>query len=133
MVGKIHSDAVKVASGHGHTYNFSDRAWRLLRVKAHTRPWIEECDLKRCEVGPRHLDKASGSRLLKVLWSRNILGIYDSYGPLASVGIILVQQHPSVEITFYPRQVIYRAWNLNGAEFVELPHMVEPILQQTTV
>ncbi|MNE80634.1 hypothetical protein D3C80_1772230 [compost metagenome] len=99
----------------------------LLRVKADSRSRIEEGNLKRREVGPRHLDKASGTGLFQVLRLCNILGIDDSYGPLAPVGIILVQQHPAVEVTFHPRQVIYRPRNLGCAELVELPHMVEPV------
>ncbi len=127
MVGKVHPDAIKVAARHGHAYNLANRALGLLRVEADSRSRIEKGNLERGKVRPRHLDEASGTGLLQVLRLCNILGIDDGYGPLAPVGIILVQQHPTVEVTFHPSQVIYRPRNLGCAELVELPHMVEPV------
>src|SRR5690606_34526083 len=130
---KIDPDAIKVAARDSHADHLATRTFGLLGVQADARSWVKEGDLECSEIGPCHLDETSGPRLLQVLRFGNVFGIDDCYGPFAPVGVILVKQRLAVEITFHPRQVIYRSRYLSRAQLGELPHMVEPVLQEAAV
>ncbi|MCO1445307.1 hypothetical protein L0Z08_29370 [Burkholderia multivorans] len=80
MIGKIHPDTIKVATDHRHVNNLANWALGPLGIEADSRSRIEECDLERSEIGPRHLDETSGARLLQVLGLGDIFGIDDSTG-----------------------------------------------------